>query len=43
MGGQVVVAMVGAVAVVAVIGIGLQLFSQATASFTKSNTCDDDS
>jgi len=40
-GGQ-VVAMAGAVDVVVVIGIALQLFSQGAASFTKSNTCYDD-
>jgi hypothetical protein len=40
-GGQ-VLAMVGVVDVVAVMGIGLQLFCQGAAFFTRSNTCDDD-
>ena len=35
--------MVRVVAVVVVIGIGLQLFSYRAASFTESITCDDDS
>ena len=34
--------MVGVVDMVAVMGIGLQLFSQGVAFFTRSNTCDGD-